>query len=272
MKIERGAMLPLLAALLLLPMTAARAGGPADGVDEPASDEIAEFEAAYEAAREEMRARLNELRETAPYREAYEARDFDKVRALSDAISGPVMTEWRRRAEELARRHPAGEGRIRATTILVRTSLSARPAELFAEVVGAEDADPRIAPLLEAGRRLHRPLGAERFAELMTRVIDANPARDVQAWAHFGRGSARLAVRDDADARERGLEDYDRVAELAEPESMLWYRARGPRFEETRLQNGMKAPDIVGVDLFGEEFRLSDYAGKVVMLDFWGDW
>jgi hypothetical protein len=51
-----------------------------------------------------------------------------------------------------------------------------------------------------------------------------------------------------------------------------WYRARGPRFEETRLQNGMKAPDIVGVDLFGEEFRLSDYAGKVVMLDFWGDW
>lgn len=35
---------------------------------------------------------------------------------------------------------------------------------------------------------------------------------------------------------------------------------------------GMVAPDIVGVDLDGVEFRLSDYRGKVVFLDFWGHW
>lgn len=35
---------------------------------------------------------------------------------------------------------------------------------------------------------------------------------------------------------------------------------------------GAMAPDIVGVDLDGAEFKLSDYRGKVVMLDFWGDW
>jgi hypothetical protein len=41
------------------------------------------------------------------------------------------------------------------------------------------------------------------------------------------------------------------------------------------LQNlsvGCDAPDIVGLDLDGEEFSLSDYRGKVVLLDFWGDW
>lgn len=32
------------------------------------------------------------------------------------------------------------------------------------------------------------------------------------------------------------------------------------------------APDIVGEDVDGKEFRLSDYRGKVVMVDFWGDW
>lgn len=32
------------------------------------------------------------------------------------------------------------------------------------------------------------------------------------------------------------------------------------------------APEITGVDLDGEQFALSDYRGKVVMLDFWGDW
>ncbi len=35
---------------------------------------------------------------------------------------------------------------------------------------------------------------------------------------------------------------------------------------------GTEAPEIVGVDLDGVEFKLSDYRGKVVMLDFYGDW
>jgi hypothetical protein len=35
---------------------------------------------------------------------------------------------------------------------------------------------------------------------------------------------------------------------------------------------GEEAPEIVGVDLDGVEFKLSDYRGKVVMLDFYGDW
>jgi cytochrome oxidase Cu insertion factor (SCO1/SenC/PrrC family) len=32
------------------------------------------------------------------------------------------------------------------------------------------------------------------------------------------------------------------------------------------------APDIEGVDLDSVPFKLSDYRGKVVVLDFWGDW
>ena len=35
---------------------------------------------------------------------------------------------------------------------------------------------------------------------------------------------------------------------------------------------GLPAPEIVGEDLDGVPFRLSDYRGKVVVLDFWGHW
>ncbi len=35
---------------------------------------------------------------------------------------------------------------------------------------------------------------------------------------------------------------------------------------------GEEAPDIEGNDLDGKSFKLSDYRGKVVLLDFWGDW
>ena len=39
-----------------------------------------------------------------------------------------------------------------------------------------------------------------------------------------------------------------------------------------RLQRGMRVPDIASDDLDGVAFKLSDYRGKVVVIDFWGDW
>lgn len=35
---------------------------------------------------------------------------------------------------------------------------------------------------------------------------------------------------------------------------------------------GEQAPEIIGEDVDGKEFKLSDYRGKVVVLDFWGFW
>lgn len=43
-------------------------------------------------------------------------------------------------------------------------------------------------------------------------------------------------------------------------------------FEIQNLSIGKVAPDIVAEDIDGVEFKLSDYRGKVVVLDFWGDW
>jgi hypothetical protein len=41
---------------------------------------------------------------------------------------------------------------------------------------------------------------------------------------------------------------------------------------ESKRSVGQPAPDTEGQDLDGTHFRLSDYRGKVVLLDFWGDW
>jgi peroxiredoxin len=38
------------------------------------------------------------------------------------------------------------------------------------------------------------------------------------------------------------------------------------------LNSGDLIPEIIGNDIEGTEFRLSDYKGKVIMLDFWGNW
>ena len=38
------------------------------------------------------------------------------------------------------------------------------------------------------------------------------------------------------------------------------------------IRPGKEAPEITAADLDGKEFKLSDYRGKVVLLDFWGHW
>jgi peroxiredoxin len=38
------------------------------------------------------------------------------------------------------------------------------------------------------------------------------------------------------------------------------------------LNVGDLAPEIQGEDIDGRPFKLSDYRGKVVVLDFWGHW
>jgi thiol-disulfide isomerase/thioredoxin len=38
------------------------------------------------------------------------------------------------------------------------------------------------------------------------------------------------------------------------------------------LIDGKPAPEIRGVDADGQSFQLSDYRGKVVLLDFWATW
>jgi len=38
------------------------------------------------------------------------------------------------------------------------------------------------------------------------------------------------------------------------------------------LSVGRTAPEITGQDVDGKTFKLSDYRGKVVLLDFWGHW
>jgi len=46
-------------------------------------------------------------------------------------------------------------------------------------------------------------------------------------------------------------------------------RARSELFEIRHLVIGKQAPDIEGEDQDGKNFKLSDYRGKVVLLDFW---
>ena len=49
-------------------------------------------------------------------------------------------------------------------------------------------------------------------------------------------------------------------------------RAREALFRADHLEIGKEAPDFEATDQDGRTFKLSDYRGKVVVIDFWGFW
>jgi len=52
-------------------------------------------------------------------------------------------------------------------------------------------------------------------------------------------------------------------------EGTVAQKVKAELFEFRNLLVGKEAPDIEGVDQDGQRFRLSDYKGRVVLLDFW---
>ena len=77
----------------------------------------------------------------------------------------------------------------------------------------------------------------------------------------------------EADRDPQELVDLEKMLEkfITDNQSLL-KRAEKELFALQNLSIGREAPEIVGLDIDGVEFKLSDYRGKVVLLDFWGDW
>lgn len=83
-------------------------------------------------------------------------------------------------------------------------------------------------------------------------------------------------------SQDRSLPDDEKLAELkfalaniGDVEfrgQKIAERAKGSLYELENLRVGQVAGEIEGEDQEGVPFKLSDYRGKVVVLDFWGDW
>lgn len=146
------------------------------------------------------------------------------------------------------------------------------------------------------------------YEHFLRAVLEKNPHREVQAQAglslaHFlsGRRERVDLVRDTPElAREFAdlygreylaeLQRQDHGKPLGEAESLfekavkeygdvktpegdtIGDKARAALFELQHLTVGKEAPEIAGVDQEGKQFKLSDYRGSVVLLDFWNEY
>lgn len=100
----------------------------------------------------------------------------------------------------------------------------------------------------------------------------ATPFDEVKAWLRYATTSHVLRNKKSA-AEAIATAKAEQASIVRDyPNSIPAMKIGASEFKKTRLQVGMVAPEIEGSDLEGHNFKLSDYRGKVVVLDFWGDW
>jgi hypothetical protein len=128
---------------------------------------------------------------------------------------------------------------------------------------------PELAPLANWLAQDDDPPWAEKH---LRRLIAKNADAGVKRQAKFGLASI-LKNKDEA-AQPEAEQLFQALIEEAKntPKDVLVERARTELADIKVHGIGKPVPEINGTDLDGKAFKLSDYKGKVVLLDFWGFW
>jgi hypothetical protein len=256
---------PLLCALVFVPQTSK----PADF-----AKELAALRAEYQKARAEY---------TKPFSEAKTPEERMKVKL--DPEKNPAK-DFVGKFADLAKRAKGTEPGLQATMEQMRATITTSSGAMALSSGGARQSNPELEKLIDETitNYIEAPylaqfvpylgmgLSPEKADALRERVIEKSPHAAVRGEARFAIAYALYTKAGDDEIQRKEAYKMMELVVKEIPETSSGRRAAGVLYERDHLQIGMVAPDFTAKDQDGKEFKLSDYRGKVVMLDFWGFW
>jgi hypothetical protein len=121
--------------------------------------------------------------------------------------------------------------------------------------------------------------------DLLRGILEKNPSKGGQGLACLSlaqrlKGRAEQMPESQAQEAEKLRKESEELYERARDRygsvklgpGTVGATAKAELFELRFLSVGRVAPEVEGRDVDGKKFKLSDYRGKVVLLDFWGNW
>jgi len=233
---------------------------------DPAKPPAADAGARYDDLEREFQRAQEEY--YAPFEKARTDEERQKIRLDPEREPTRVFVP---RFQDLARSAKGQDAGARALLWIVENSRGDDPKLLESavdELVSDYKDSPRLARLAQS-IQWGAEIGTARALEVLDRVAKASPHADVRAACLFVSGVLRMRESPDSAAEARAL--LQRVTK--EHAGTTWAeQAEAFLFELDHLQVGMVAPDFQAADEKDAPYRLSDYRGKVVVLDFWGFW
>lgn len=257
----------VLASLLLAAVASAQA--------EPAPTARAQRDALaaeWQAAQDAYRGAIQTVQASEEWKAAAEAKDRTRMRALIDAVAKPDAAAFGARALAAAAHFDGDDQLLLLTWAANECGDKQTVTTVVGRVAESHLKSAQLGDLLENAMVLQRAVGPDQAKSLLQRVVAESPHAVPRAWAMYWQAVTIQRDKNATDDLKRAADELLSVAEKLAEGTALADRIAAPRFEQQRLQIGMAVPDIGGEDLDGVAFKLSDYRGKVVVLDFWGFW
>lgn len=133
-------------------------------------------------------------------------------------------------------------------------------------------ADATLAEIGPSLGYLDQIVGEQSASAAYARIAASAKHPRVLGWlAHATHGKTIASAAPDSDAFQAAKKALLAAVEKAGDERLTDV-VRTELVEKEHFAIGGTAPDIEGEDLDGVPFKLSDYKGKVLFVDFWGDW
>ena len=207
----------------------------------------------------------------------YQAAKTDEDREVLAREKYPQPQKFAGRFLELAETHPKDPAAFDALVWLVQNARDGLEYNTALEILLRDHIQSEK---LGAVCQMLPFSGSPNVEKMLREILEKNTNREVQGQAMFGlalhlkeRGGRFSSGEPRAGEAEKL---FDQVAEkfsgVKHWRGTLGDAAKGQLHEIRNLAVAKVAPDIEGEDMDGVKFKLSDYRGKVVMIDFWGDW
>ena len=114
--------------------------------------------------------------------------------------------------------------------------------------------------------------GARKATEFLTALERDAVDPGVLGWVVYAKHGPTLETADAKSPEFQSAKAALTKAAASSGDPRLQSRIQATLVEKEHFAIGVTAPEIEGSDLDGVAFKLSDYRGKVVFVDFWGDW
>ncbi|MEZ5989118.1 MAG: hypothetical protein R3F30_08345 [Planctomycetota bacterium] len=199
--------------------------------------------------------------------------DLDDLEAgLRFALTGSPQQRARALSFVLAHRMERPRELLAAVQSLSRYTFSPAGEAICRKVLARGEEEHALA----IRARFHLAQCLSGYLRTARRLADDPAAAENLTRFHGETTMARIKELD----RERAGKEFEGLLEavVAEGKDVSFRRgtyaeaAAGELFEVRNLQVGKVAPEVEGTGIRGKALKLSDFRGKVVLLDFWGDW
>jgi hypothetical protein len=258
-------LLPLLLAVPLLRAAEKDQDKSKSEKSSPAADE-------FQRLLEEVKKATQEVRKA--YGEAKTDADREKIQ---EQFRKRFRDEYASRFIQLAEKDPKSDTALQALTVVIANVAETEPPFTKAKELLLKD-HVNSQKLMDICQALAQRGMAAAAEQILRGVIEKSTDHDVQGQAHFGLGtvfkskseSPELKRAEAEKLNQQAEDEFAKVVDKFGDVKAVAEQAKADLTEVRRLGIGKQAPDIAGEDADGKKFKLSDYRGKVVVVDFWG--